>query len=229
MINVNEIANGDVFSEISHYVASGKTATEVIFKHSESGAEVKLDYNYVENLLKTADQYSKIVEVGKEDKLWTKKQIEEGEKKNLFGGTPPNVGDLKQAGIRTLFEEIYSSQVFTAKFYKADTKMPAKKFKQLRDDQIATAIEKIEKTATQKKGVAAIAKEVITEIQNNPIFDVVPGELRTLRGYKIQFKSRDGRYDCIDADLAAPDNVRPVNINTLQELIFDGVKYVLEK
>ena len=57
------------------------------------------------------------------------------------------------------------------------------------------------------------------------------GEDRVLRGYKIQFESRDGRYNCVDMDIQQTDKesgVRPVNINTIKYLIFDGVKYVVE-
>ena len=57
------------------------------------------------------------------------------------------------------------------------------------------------------------------------------GEDRVLRGYKIQFESRDGRYDCVDMDITKTDKesgIRPVNINTIKYLIFDGVKYVVE-
>ncbi len=66
-------------------------------------------------------------------------------------------------------------------------------------------------------------------VQENPISEYAPGEMRELRGYKVQFNSRDGRYDCIDMDLPKNDNVRPVNINTLQWLVYRGVKYVVEK
>lgn len=65
----------------------------------------------------------------------------------------------------------------------------------------------------------------------NPISKVVEGEDRVLRGYKIQFESRDGRYNCIDMDITKTDKesgIRPVNINQIKWLIFDGVKYVVE-
>ena len=57
------------------------------------------------------------------------------------------------------------------------------------------------------------------------------GEDRVLRGYRIQFESRDGRYNCINMDIQQTDKesgVRPVNINTIKYLIFDDVKYVVE-
>ena len=51
---------------------------------------------------------------------------------------------------------------------------------------------------------------------------------RVLRGFKIQFESRDGRHDCIDMDIEDANNVRPVNINTIKWIILGGTKYVVE-
>ena len=36
--------------------------------------------------------------------------------------------------------------------------------------------------------------QYILLIQNNPIKDFIEGEDRVLRGYKMQFVSRDGKY-----------------------------------
>lgn len=54
------------------------------------------------------------------------------------------------------------------------------------------------------------------------------GEDRVLRGFKIQFESRDGRYNCVDMDIEDNNNIRPVNINTIKWLIIGGTKYVVE-
>lgn len=48
------------------------------------------------------------------------------------------------------------------------------------------------------------------------------------RGFKIQFESRDGRYNCVDMDIEDNNNIRPVNINTTKWLIIGGTKYVVE-
>lgn len=53
----------------------------------------------------------------------------------------------------------------------------------------------------------SLSKEILEDIE---------GEDRILRGFKIQFESRDGRYNCIDMDIDGEDNIRPVNINTLK-------------
>ena len=72
---------------------------------------------------------------------------------------------------------------------------------------------------------------LLSFIQNNPIKDYIEGEDRVLRGYKIQFVSRDGRYDCVDMDIERTDKeagIRPVNINTISQLIYNGTKYVVK-
>ena len=54
---------------------------------------------------------------------------------------------------------------------------------------------------------------------------------RILRGYKVQFTSRDGRYNCVDIDIPKAEKeigIRPVNLNTIKWIIFGGVKYVVK-
>lgn len=73
--------------------------------------------------------------------------------------------------------------------------------------------------------------EALEHIQNNPIKDFIEGEDRVLRGYKMQFVSRDGKYKCLDMDIernSKEDGIRLVNINTIKALVFNGVKYVVE-
>lgn len=68
-------------------------------------------------------------------------------------------------------------------------------------------------------------------IQNNPVKDYIEGEDRVLRGYKMQFVSRDGKYKCMDMDIkrtGKETGERYVNINTISHLIYNGVKYVVE-
>ena len=82
-----------------------------------------------------------------------------------------------------------------------------------------------------KKSMATAYKEALEHIQNNPIKDFIEGEDRVLRGYKMQFVSRDGKYKCMDMDVVrGPKETgeRLVNINTIKQLIFNGVKYVVE-
>lgn len=231
-LNAKEIVKGDVFSEVSHYTYEGKDGNNLKFLHHASGNSVVLTPEYVEKLLKTANQHQKEVEVGKEDKLWTASRLEEASKK---GDLPtdqtkwPKVGDVMVPGIRTIWENIHSAQVFAVCFQKQDKPLSAKKLNELREQQVTKAMEKIDKAVKGKTGVAKAAAEAMKDIQENPVLPFEEGEMRTLVGYKIQFTSRDGRYDCIDMQIEEKDgNVRPVNINTLEWIIFDGVKYIVK-
>lgn len=229
-LTVGEIAVGDVFSEMSHYTFLAKVGENYQFKHHGSGQTVLLGKPYVEGLLCTANQYHKDIEVGKEDKLWTEKRLQEATASGTFKGMKilPNVGDVMTPGIRTIWENIHSAQVFKVCFQKQDSALSAKKLEDLREAQISKAISAIENAQKKKTGVAATATEEIRNIQLNPILPVEPGEMRELVGYKVQFTSRDGRYDCVDMAKQAPDNIRPVNINTLAWIVFDGVRYVVK-
>lgn len=205
MVNLSKIKLGDVFSEESHYVVTNITNGTVVFQHVESKQVVELAKTYVRDLLSSADQYDEVVKVTKEDKK---------------DGTP---------GIRTIFDKIKSSEVFTVVFKKQDKPKTKKAFEAEREEQREKAVAMIEKAKKDKKSMAVAYKEALSFIQDNPIKDFTEGEDRTLRGYKIQFVSRDGRYDCIDMDLLNEEShIRPVNINTIKELIYNGTKYVVE-
>ena len=110
-INIKEIAVGDVFSEESRYIVEEIGKDTIKFKHTESGKSVTLGYGYVQDLLNTSDQYDKEVKVTKEDKK---------------DGTP---------GIRTIFEGIKSSEVFTVVFQKQDKAKTKKRYEAEREAQ----------------------------------------------------------------------------------------------
>lgn len=229
-MDIKEIKVGDIFSEVSHYTVSKVNKDNMELKHHASQQVVTLSNNYISSLLQSAQSWSKEVEVGKEDKLWTAKKIADAAKK---GTDVSNIkeGDIQQVGIRTVWENIHSAQVFTVGFYKADKPKTQKDYKAELSAQADKFAQELEDIANAKKGILAAAKKAIEQIQANPISPVIKGELRTLRGYKIQFTSRDGGYDCIDMNLPSTgkeSNVRPVNINTIQFIIFNDVLYVLE-
>lgn len=206
-INIKEIVVGDVFSEESHYIVEEIGKDTIKFKHTESGKSVTLGYGYVQDLLNTSDQYDKEVKVTKEDKK---------------DGTP---------GIRTIFEGIKSSEVFTVVFQKQDKAKTKKQYEAEREAQRQKAVALIDKAKKAKKSMAVAYKEALEHIQNNPIKDFIEGEDRVLRGYKMQFVSRDGKYKCLDMDIernSKEDGIRLVNINTIKALVFNGVKYVVE-
>lgn len=228
-VNLNEIEVGDIFSESSHYIVTGISSTGVTFNHLASGQSVTLDNKYVTDLLSTGDQYQSEVKVGKEDKLWTAKQIADAVKKGtLAADHEVRVGDLKEKGLRSIFEDIHSSECFTVCFLKQETVLSPAAYKKKIDAEVVKALATIEATKVAKKGVAKTAQQVIEDLLYNPIQKIEPGEERILRGFKVEFTSRDGRYNCIDMDLPEGNNVRPVNINTLQWIVIRGVKYIQE-
>lgn len=180
---------------------------KAVFKHLESGKTVNLSNEYVYNMLNTSDQYEKEVKVTREDKK---------------DGTP---------GIRTIFEGIRSSEVFTVVFKKQDKAKTKKQFESEKEAQRMEAISMIDKAKRQKKSMATAYKEALEFVQSNPIKDYTEGEDRVLRGFKIQFVSRDGKYRCMDMDIEKTEKdtgERLVNINTISQLIYNGVKYTVE-
>lgn len=160
----------------------------------------------LKNCTNSADLFETTVKVTKEDKK---------------DGTP---------GIRSIWENIHSGQVFTVCFKKQDKPKSKRKLQEEIDaiaEQLSNSIDTVK---NNKKGVANAAKNLITELVNSPILPYEEGEDRVLRGYKIQFESRDGRYDCVDMDITKTDKesgIRPVNILTIKWLIFNGVKYIV--
>lgn len=143
---------------------------------------------------------------------------------NTYGGdgTP---------GIRTIFEGIRSSEVFTVVFKKQDKAKTKKQFESEKEAQRMEAISMIDKAKRQKKSMATAYKEALEFVQSNPIKDYTEGEDRVLRGFKIQFVSRDGKYRCMDMDIEKTEKdtgERLVNINTISQLIYNGVKYTVE-
>ena len=206
-VNIKEIEVGDVFSEESHYIVNKIAKDKVEFLHLESGKKVSLNNEYVANLLNTSDQYDNEVKVGKEDKK---------------DGTP---------GIRTIFENIKSSEVFTVVFKKQDKPKTKKAVEAEKETQRNEAVAIIDKAKKAKKSMATAYKEALEFIQNNPIKDYIEGEERVLRGYKMQFVSRDGKYRCMDMDINRTDKEtgeRLVNINTISQLIYNGTKYIVD-
>ena len=198
----------DVLSESSHYKVLGTNFdSSVKVLHIESNDEVNIGKGYIEKYIKSADYYTEEVKVGKEDKK---------------DGT---------LGIRSIWENIHSSQVFTVCFKKQDKPKSAKKFNSEVNEIVTRVCEELDQVKSSKKGVTEWAKRTIASLMANPISKYEEGEERVLRGYKIQFESRDGRYDCVDMDITKTDKesgIRPVNINTIKWLIYNGVKYVVE-
>lgn len=200
-----EIKQGDILSESSHYKVKNILGNSIILEHFESKNEVSIDKDYLHNFCNTADSYITEIKVTKEDKK---------------DGT---------LGIRSIWENIHSSKVFTVCFKKQDKAKSQKKLNEEIDYLVKQFSTDIDKVKVNKKGVAEKAKQLITELIRKPILPYEEGEDRVLRGYKIQFESRDGKYQCIDMDIEdSENNVRLVNINTIKWLIIDNTKYIVQ-
>lgn len=81
------------------------------------------------------------------------------------------------------------------------------------------------------ENASTLHAEMEEDVKSNPIKDYTEGEDRVLRGFKIQFVSRDGKYRCMDMDIEKTEKdtgERLVNINTISQLIYNGVKYTVE-
>ena len=200
-----EIKKGDILSESSHYKVKNILGSSVVLEHFESKNEVAINKDYLHNFCNTADNYITEIKVTKEDKK---------------DGT---------LGIRSIWENIYNSKVFTVCFKKQDTKKSNKQFTTEVNALAEQMCKEIDQVKASKKGVADWAKKTLHALMSNPIPKIVEGEDRVLRGYKIQFESRDGKYQCIDMDIEDPENnVRLVNINTIKWLIIDNIKYIVQ-
>lgn len=206
-IDISKIKVGDIFSEESHYKVVNMSFNTVDFAHLEGNRIVTISSDYIAGLMNTCDQFFETKEVTREDKK---------------DGTP---------GIRTIFEGIKSSEVFTVVFKKQDKVKPKKQFNDEREAQRAEAVAMIDRAKKQKKSMAEAYKIALEFVQNNPITDVIEGESRVLRGFKLQFASRDGKYRCLDMDIERTEKEtgeRLVNINTIEQLVYKGVQYIVK-
>lgn len=204
---INQLKQGSIISESSHYIVNRVSGSTAWLTHFESGEEVQIGMSYLRNYTNSADLFETTVKVTKEDKK---------------DGT---------LGIRSIWENIHSGQVFTVCFKKQDKPKSKRKLQEEIDAIVEQFSNSIDAVKNSKKGVANAAKNLVTELVNNPVLPYEEGDERVLRGYKIQFESRDGRYDCVDMDITKTDKesgIRPVNILTIKWLIYNGVKYIVE-
>ena len=204
---INQLKQGSIISESSHYIVNRVSGSIAWLTHFESGEEVQIGMSYLKNYTNSADLFETTVKVTKEDKK---------------DGT---------LGIRSIWESIHSGQVFTVCFKKQDKPRSKKAINADIEKKVELFTAAIERAKAQKKSISEVAKKHFSDLMLNPILGYEEGEERVLRGYKIQFESRDGRYDCVDMDIVKTDKesgIRPVNINTIRWLVYNGVKYIVE-
>lgn len=226
-MKISDIQTGHKFSEQSHYTAIEVSVDYVKFMHHGSGKTVTLSHDYVKEFLSSAEQYDEIIKVGKEDKFWTARQIQNALDKGEFTfDNAPMVGDLRLEGIRTIWENIHSQKVFTVCFL-ANSKETNTELTKRRQETASNIAGNYNINSKMRVGeLRNIIKTAIIDAYDNPV--IKEFRERILRGFKIQFTSRDGKYNCIDMDISNNNNIRPVNINTIQWLVVDGIKYIIE-
>lgn len=190
-----------IFTEVSYYHLQHKDSETHSLKIVGQTDPVIISNNYVVENLISADDFTEVVNVGKEDKYWTAKQV------NDAGLDVSKVGTLKELGIKSILNNV-GSIAFTVVYKKKDTVLSNKAYQQALADYAAKAPSKVD--VDYLKGV--------------PI-QVIPGETRVLRGYLKSVDTNDGYYEVVDLDI---NETRKVNINTIEELIFRGTKYVVK-
>lgn len=244
-LEIKDIEAGDLFYEKSHYVVLSKNDKSISFKHIQSNQVIELSNGYVLSLLDSADHYFSSIKIGKEDKVWTELQVNK-EKETHQKANPTlseleinetlqkfNIvtGGIKQKGLKSLWSEISISELFTVCFKKSDTKKTKaerEKYKLDLQKQLMSSTNYQSLISNKDLNTSVLGdllNEIIDNSIKNPYTELKSGELRTLRGYKLQNTSDNGLYNCMDLDI---NESRPVNLNTIQWIIYKGIKYELE-
>ncbi len=198
--DVSKVKKGDFLSETTYYEVTGKSYDTVIVRVLGQGGNLSIGNSVVEQHLHSANLFDSEVEVTKADKR---------------DGT---------LGIRSLFLE-HGADICTVYFYKQDSVKKKGILKAEREAQIESAIALVKKARNGKRNMLDVAAEEFAKFQENPILEIVPGELRKMIGYKLAQDSKDGRYMFLDVEIMQP---RPVNVNTIVAFIKNNVRYYVK-
>ena len=225
MSNIKDIQVGDCFSETVHfkYVKPSDTKGMLIFKNLKDQNNYNVSADYAEQFFSFGEQYDKEIKVGKLDKYWTQKQINAAVAKGELQEHEVRAGDVRLEGMKTIWDNIRDKTVFTVVFRKKDTELSQRAYLAALEAQRNEFADFIDKAYSQKKGVKKAAMSAFSQVQNNPVLKVVPGELRTLTGYKTQFNSKDGSYKVFDMEI---EQERQLNLDRVESIIINNVKYI---
>lgn len=124
---INQLKQGSIISESSYYIVNRVSGSNAWFTYFESGEEVQIGMSYLKNYTNSADLFETTVKITKKDKK---------------DGTP---------GIRSIWENIHSGQVFTVYFKKQDKPESKNKDINYLVDQFFKDTDKVK---ASKKGVA---------------------------------------------------------------------------
>lgn len=137
MVQRNQLKRGSIISESSHYIVNRVSSSAAWLTHFESGEEVQIGMSYLKNYTNSADLFETTVKVTKEDKK---------------DGT---------LGIRSIWENIHSGQVFTVCFKKQDKPKSKRKLQEEIDAIVEQFSNSIDTVKNNKKGVANAAKNLL--------------------------------------------------------------------
>lgn len=244
-MELQKLNKDEFLSEISHYKVKNNEKLSPNFNDTieitnlSTGENVGIGSRYIQQYCISAEQYDEIIKVGKEDKYWTKGQVNTWISNYLqshavdnnfvaleeFANEVPRVGDLKLEGIRSVFQNIRDQTAFTVWFYKVDNKKTKKAYNEEVEARVQSFLEPVLKAKASKKSMEDAVRAGVKELIENPVLDYIPGELRKMICYKKDFSSRDGNYKVFDLE---KQSIGSVNIKTIQSIVINGKKYELE-
>ena len=134
---INQLKQGSIISESSHYIVNRVSGSNAWLTHFESGEEVQIGMSYLKNCTNSADLFETTVKVTKEDKK---------------DGT---------LGIRSIWENIHSGQVFTVCFKKQDKPKSKRKLQEEIDAIVEQFSNSIDTVKNNKKGVILLLSWLI--------------------------------------------------------------------
>lgn len=113
----------------------------------------------------------------------------------------------------------------TVAYFKKDKKKGVRAYKK----EVADAVERV------KQATVGTIESVVLDLINNPITNVIPGDLRVMRGRHYRNINDLGRVSFIDMEVTDPvkgdydPRVKQVDPRTIQYIIVNDTKYTLKK
>lgn len=90
---INQLKQGSIISESSHYIVNKVSGSNAWLTHFESGEEVQIGMSYLKNYTNSADLFETTVKVTKEDKKDGTLGITKTDKES--GIRPVNINTIK--------------------------------------------------------------------------------------------------------------------------------------
>ncbi len=196
MVETKELKSGDVLSEASHYKVVKFRGDDVVMLLD--GEEVSLHKSYVEKFLFSADQYDTEETMSRTDV----------------------VEKLKE----------HPRMACSVYYRKTDAEKGVRAFNREKNEKIEGVTTLVETIANSSiSDIPSLLKKVkakTTELVENPITRIIPGEMRLMRGYHENKLDNHGRLKFMDVEGGGIE--KKVDFRTTQYVIVDRVKYVVK-